>query len=241
MRNPPWSRDELILTLDFYKRHSPKFPGKHSEEIQALSETLNKLSRITETTGDERFRNASGVYMKLMNFRRFDPNNKGSGLQRGNKDEEVVWNLFSGKESALRDAAEAIRRFASSGETGIATIQMGDEEEDFAEANEGRLLTKVHLQRERSAKIVEKKKNQFLSQHGRLFCEACGFDFQRVYGERGLGFIECHHIRPVSELKPGDRTKLSDLALVCSNCHRMIHRKRPWLELLDLRKKILRS
>ena len=73
-----------------------------------------------------------------------------------------------------------------------------------------------------------------MGQNQPLLCEACGFDFEQVYGEHGKGFIECHHTKPVSELKAGEKTKLSDLALVCSNCHRMIHRRRPWLSVSEL-------
>ena len=58
-----------------------------------------------------------------------------------------------------------------------------------------------------------------------LRCEVCGFDFERVYGKLGTGYIEVHHKRPVSE---GERiTDLdNDLVMLCSNCHRMIHRGR---------------
>ena len=59
-------------------------------------------------------------------------------------------------------------------------------------------------------------------------CEACGFDFEQTYGNLGKDFAECHHSKPVSELKPGEKTKLTDLRIVCANCHRMIHRVRPW-------------
>ncbi len=59
--------------------------------------------------------------------------------------------------------------------------------------------------------------------------------FEERYGDVGHGFIEVHHVRPVHELQPGDKTKLSDLALVCANCHRMIHRRRPWLSMDELR------
>jgi 5-methylcytosine-specific restriction protein A len=59
-----------------------------------------------------------------------------------------------------------------------------------------------------------------------LRCEVCGFDFEEVYGELGEGFIEVHHKKPVSE---GERIidwdNLNDnLVMLCSNCHRMIHR-----------------
>src|SRR5690606_19764194 len=73
-----------------------------------------------------------------------------------------------------------------------------------------------------------------LRQGGTLACEACGFDFEKVYGDRGSGYIECHHVVPLHEAGEG-RTKLSDLALICANCHRMIHRRAPWPTPADLR------
>jgi hypothetical protein len=38
-----------------------------------------------------------------------------------------------------------------------------------------------------------------------------------------------------SELDYGMRTKLADVVLVCSNCHRMLHRRRPWLGIEGLK------
>jgi 5-methylcytosine-specific restriction protein A len=70
---------------------------------------------------------------------------------------------------------------------------------------------------------------------GRLTCEGCDFDFADTYGERGKGYMEVHHTRPVHEIRPGQVTRLADLALVCANCHRMIHARRPWLKLEELR------
>lgn len=64
---------------------------------------------------------------------------------------------------------------------------------------------------------------------GKLSCEACGFDFSIKYGEIGAGIIEVHHKKPVHTLKPGDTTKVQDLALLCANCHRVVHSRRQWL------------
>lgn len=62
--------------------------------------------------------------------------------------------------------------------------------------------------------------------HG-IKCMCCDFDFERMYGERGVGFIEIHHKRPLYGL---EREVIinpkEDLAPVCSNCHRVIHRKK---------------
>jgi predicted HNH restriction endonuclease len=76
---------------------------------------------------------------------------------------------------------------------------------------------------------VEQVKKLALKQNGQLLCQVCKFNFAEWYGEIGEGFIECHHTRPLSALTKGRKTKPSEVALVCSNCHRMIQRKRPWL------------
>jgi 5-methylcytosine-specific restriction protein A len=47
-----------------------------------------------------------------------------------------------------------------------------------------------------------------------------------MYGELGEGFAECHHRTPLGELTGKTRTRLADLAIVCANCHRILHRKR---------------
>jgi predicted HNH restriction endonuclease len=73
-----------------------------------------------------------------------------------------------------------------------------------------------------------------LRQHGRSFCVVCGFDFKVTYGALGDGYIGCHHTKPISELTPGARIDVADVAMLCANCHRMIHRRRPWLTLPDL-------
>jgi len=100
---------------------------------------------------------------------------------------------------------------------------------------EGRLKEKLHLARERNADLVRKAKERAIAQHGALTCTCCNFDFAKRYGVLGAGFIEAHHTVPVSELHPdGEETRLEDIALVCSNCHRMLHRRRPWLELDEL-------
>jgi 5-methylcytosine-specific restriction enzyme A len=117
------------------------------------------------------------------------------------------------------------------------TIPVASEEEDeeFAEAEEGRILTRIHRARERNRNLVALKKAAALKAHGSLKCEACSFDFQKTYGTRGAGFMEAHHLQPVSTLRPGDKTRLDDLALLCSNCHRMVHAERPWLTIDELR------
>jgi 5-methylcytosine-specific restriction protein A len=69
----------------------------------------------------------------------------------------------------------------------------------------------------------------------------CRFDFLEFYGQLGRGFAECHHIVPLAEAAFSRTTRLSDLAIVCANCHRMLHRGRPMLTVDALRTLIARS
>ena len=235
-RNPNRVRDELILALAFYLQHRENMPDKASEEIEALSSEINKLGAKIGLSGGTTFRNANGVYMKLMNFRRLDPLYTAEGkvgLQRGGKGEEIVWQEFANDPVHLVRVADAIRSGLSDGQFSEETAV--EDDPDFTEAEEGRLLTRVHRQRERNRKLVLSKKKSFMKEHGRVFCEACGFDFEKRYGQRGFGFIECHHTKPVHTLRLGAKTNLEDLKLLCANCHRMVHAKSPWLSFDELK------
>jgi hypothetical protein len=100
---------------------------------------------------------------------------------------------------------------------------------------EGKLKEKLHLSRERNAEVIRQAKLRALQSEGKLTCACCGFDFNAVYGQLGKGFIEAHHTTPISELhENGEETQVEDLVLVCSNCHRMLHRRRPWLKIDQL-------
>jgi 5-methylcytosine-specific restriction protein A len=235
-RNPTWVRDELILALDMYLRFGGNPPGKGSAEIEELSEALNRLGLYLGIATRDRFRNANGVYMKLMNFRRFDPSftQAGkSGLSHGGRAEEEAWNEFVSHAQRCHEAAEAIRQVLVSMPEG-ETIANDPMEPEIAEAEEGRVVTVMHLRHERNATLIKARKQSALAKLGTLACEACGFDFHTQYGERGEGFIECHHAKPVHTLRPGEKTKLTDLHLLCANCHRMVHAKRPWLTIEQL-------
>ncbi len=235
-RNPPWSRDELILALELFFRHRPNELSQTHPEIVKLSQTLNRLPIHSHRPDAERFRNGNGVYMKLSNFLRFDPDYGGAGLSRGGKAEEQVWNDFVGNREELRRIAHAIT--VGLDEAPIESQPPSDDgEESF---HEGQVLYRMHRYRERNSSLVQRVKLRAV-ERGLLACEVCDFDFGKMYGAIGQGFIECHHTVPVSEYEPGQVTRAGDLALVCSNCHRMLHRVRPWLTVEQLRVRIRTS
>jgi len=95
-------------------------------------------------------------------------------------------------------------------------------QDDFS-AFEGGVAFGFHRMRERAPELVRRKKRSVLKASGRLICEVCAFDFATFYGPIGDGFAECHHTKPISEYEGTTRTTLEDLAIVCANCHRMLH------------------
>ena len=105
------------------------------------------------------------------------------------------------------------------------------------EGKEGSKAFRTHIQIERDPKLVKAKKHAVLAEAGKLECEVCGFDFFEQYGEVGNGFCEVHHLQPLAQ-KGRRTTTLSDLAVVCSNCHRIIHRGRKLLSLQELHSRI---
>jgi 5-methylcytosine-specific restriction protein A len=73
-------------------------------------------------------------------------------------------------------------------------------------------------------------------------CSACGFNFQNIYGERGRDYIEVHHIKPISSFNDKHHVNPdTDMEVVCSNCHRMIHRSRNNVLSIDDLKKIINN
>ena len=95
-------------------------------------------------------------------------------------------------------------------------------------ADEGSIRLRKHYARERCRELIDRKKKDFARSHdGRVFCEVCQFDFSARYPVAlGEGFIEVHHLSPLASQDQPRRTTFSDLLLLCSNCHRMVHRTR---------------
>lgn len=104
---------------------------------------------------------------------------------------------------------------------------------DWPTAHEGRRQLAAHKKIERNPAIIKQKKNAVTKATGGLACEICTFDFRRYKG-LGEGFCEVHHLRPLSEALSIVETSLDDLAVVCANCHRMIHRNGKALSLSDI-------
>lgn len=108
------------------------------------------------------------------------------------------------------------------------------EENDGLMFPEGQEIYRLHRERERNPKVIELVKSKRCKIDTWLRCDVCAFSFVEKFGNIGKGFIEAHHTIPVSKLTKESVTNENDIALVCSNCHRMLHRYRPWLSIEEL-------
>ena len=78
--------------------------------------------------------------------------------------------------------------------------------------------------------------------HYGLNCYICGFNFQKFYGDVGVGFIHVHHLKPLSEIASEyELHPLEDLRPVCPNCHAIIHRKKPAYTVEEMQKLLKRE
>lgn len=116
----------------------------------------------------------------------------------------------------------------------LLDLEAIDSENDYSEEGSKKgCLTSYY---ERDPKLRAKAINI----HGTK-CKACGFDFEKVYGIHGKDYIEVHHLKPLYTLgKIMNINAKLDMTVLCSNCHRMVHRKKDApLTLEDLKSKLI--
>lgn len=94
-----------------------------------------------------------------------------------------------------------------------------DPERDIYVGFEGRKKVTLHLGRERDGYLPTLCKIR-----DNYRCQVCGLRFEDHYGKLGEYFAEAHHRVPLGSLRTEVKTRVKDLATVCANCHRMLHR-----------------
>lgn len=234
-RGPTWERDELILACDLVYRNGWKGLDHAHDRVIELSELLQKLPIHPMQVRGPKFRNSNGVARKTYDLATRHPDYRGTPTKGGAGD-LVVLQEFLADGPRMSAIAAAIRAGVQSGKLLDDLENIPDVDDLDGEAIEGRLLERRHFARERDRRLRQKKIAEHLELNPNLLCFTCGFDFHAAYGAHGQGYIECHHVVPL-HASGETRTRLSDLVLICANCHRMIHRRDPWLtpdELLDL-------
>ena len=102
---------------------------------------------------------------------------------------------------------------------------------DAEQLNEGMKKTIVVNTYERNPKAREK-----CIKYWGVNCAVCEFNFEKIFGKYGKGFIHVHHLVPVSTIgKEYKIDPIQDLRPVCPNCHSMLHRNNPPLTIEELK------
>lgn len=225
-----WTRDEIILACDLTRTNNWNGLDENDRRVVDLSLVLNESPLHPMELRDAKFRNPAGVARKTWDIATQHPEYTGKKT-KGNKLDAIVLNEFLSTPVKMQTVAAAIRTEIRRGDIAIANV--GDLDEDI-EASEGRLLLARHLKRERNRGLRNRKVASAKRVGRPVSCEVCSFDFGETYGQRGLDYIEVHHVLPLHASGP-TTTRLSDLVLLCANCHRMVHRGSPWLTTKDLK------
>jgi len=110
--------------------------------------------------------------------------------------------------------------------------QIEEDIEDFLDEYEFIEETRVERMTSRYERDKQVRK-EAIEYHGTK-CMACGFDFGEAFGPHGEGYIEVHHCVPFSD-QDGEisvNPKI-DTIVLCSNCHRMVDRRKSYTLSLD--------
>lgn len=223
--NPDWTRDEIILACELVADNGWRQLDDNDMRVKALSELLQSPAILPVDQRGPDFRNHAGVARKTADIATRHPDYTGAPTNGNRLDREVLED-FLASPNEMRAQAAAIRA-ALQDEDALPPAPSYEDLDQIA-AEEGGILLRQHLRRERNPELRRRKIAAVRKAGTAIACEVCGFDFERVYGDRGRGYIECHHRTPLF-ISGTTKTTLRDLALICSNCHRMIHRTRTWL------------
>ena len=223
--------DEIILAYDLYLKRGRKRLYARDPEVIALSEFLRALPWHTDEWQDPQFRNPRGTAMKIQQLLDYEAGRVPPSIHKG----------AQRLADTYRDYPERVHAWADALRAGVDAhfSTLTDTDEPFTEPveaklfREGRASFAHHRRLERNRQAVILKLAQVKRNSGRLACEVCDFDFEEAFGELGAGFVECHHTIPLSEVGERD-TKLTDLAVVCPNCHRMLHKRNREGKLLSI-------
>jgi len=224
--NPNWTRDETILALDLYFYFEGHIPSRTDKRVQDLSDQLRSFPYHARAARQKSFRNPDGVAFKLQNIRNVAT---GKGLANVSKMDHQVWNELGNNPLRTKELANLIRE-------GLEVVEGVKEETEGDEAfSEGKMVTEAHLRRERQPKI-RKRLLEERKKAGQLACEMCGCRSAATNTQFAEAMFEAHHVLPLS-LGKERITRLKDMALLCANCHRMIHRaisiEKLWLSVAE--------
>lgn len=232
--NLDWTYEEIVLAASLVADNGFKGLRTHHQPVIDLSEVLRDAPLYPIEERDPNFRSVNSVQRKTFDIATQHPDYAGKPT-RGNRLDGDVLLEFIAEPARMSQLAAEIRSTIRSGE--VTSIPDDEIDAEEISVREGRLVVARHLRRERSPKLRRAKLAKVKAAGRLIACEVCTFNFAARYGQLGSDYIEVHHVLPLHASGPV-QTRLEDLALVCANCHRMIHRSSPWLTPNELRQQL---
>lgn len=223
-----WTYEEVVLAGDLVAANDWKGLRKDDPRVTELSSLLRAATIHPLEGRSDNFRSVNSIARKTYDIATLHPDYEGEATKGGRHDKTVLQEYMMGT-GRMHALAEDIRASLLN----EASAALNNPEIEVLSAQEGTARAVTHLRRERDPKLRRAKISAMLTSGGNIRCEVCTFDFARTYGELGRDYIEVHHVRPLHDSGPVT-TRLEDLALLCSNCHRMVHRARPWITPVEL-------
>jgi len=221
---PMYTESELIMPVLMYLKKS-KSPQTTSSLIKHLQDLLKPSGHDAEIIPG---RQDTYFSQKVRNLKSHDSLEK----MRLAIYKDGNWSITDAGEKFLDANLNVIKGLVDQGFK-PTTISRTDEY-DYTKMviEEGALVVRQVKGRQRSEKLRAIAVTQFKNKHqGKIFCTVCSFSFAEAYGTHGKDYIEVHHTEPIHEKEMrGEaillKKALPKISLVCSNCHRMIHRRK---------------
>jgi 5-methylcytosine-specific restriction protein A len=229
--NPDWTKDETILALNLFLELNQNIPNSNDKRVIELSEILRNNPFHSIETRKPSFRNPTSVNFKLQNIKQVAT---GKGLENFSKMDKLVWDEYGNNKELVKELAIKIKE-------GIKIFENENDDEETLEIfNEGRIITALHKRRERNPSLRDKKIKQ-LEKQNKIYCEICNTKPYINKNNLMYSIFECHHIHLLSDTNEVV-TKLDDIAFLCSNCHKMLHRiiaiEKKWFSVDEIKKYI---
>jgi predicted HNH restriction endonuclease len=234
-----YTESELILpALEFLRKKN---------QPVSTSDLIAYLEGFFKPTGHDAKillgRNDTYFSQKVRNLKSHDSLEKlGLAQYKSNK-----WKITDVGRTFLDVNNDIIQKLMDQGFKPEQLIQLDEYDYSNIIIEEGAAELRKTINRKRSDMLKAIAVSEFkVTNQGKVFCTVCSFDFLDMYGEHGRDFIEVHHTEPLHEKDiRGEKTSLKKalpkIALVCSNCHRMIHRKRGKMLSISAIKKIVKD
>lgn len=239
-RSADWSWPELVLACDILHLQGWERTVRADEaSVGRLSSFLRALDPGLAVS--PQYRSTNSVQHKLEDMRTVHPSYRGRPTRGGALTGQVVDAYLANPDlmhhlaQTLWSDPKLVATAPDDVETKLDTSDLADVDAvNIASAFEGAVMQRWASHRERNPRLRSAKIEQERDANGAVACHVCSFNFSTFYPNHGEDYIEVHHQVPL-HISGEVETKLDDLTLLCANCHRMIHRRKTWKTVAELR------